>query len=72
MWRVCDSRREGVCDGHGAGDYAFNGGRETARGQAHHSWGVPVSPVELGVDSSWVNSCPVVILREELFIHTVL
>lgn len=32
----------------------------------------PVSPVEFGVDSSWVDSCPVVVLAEELLIHTVL
>lgn len=33
---------------------------------------LPVGPVELGVDSSWVNSRPVVVLGEELLIHAVL
>lgn len=33
---------------------------------------LPVSPVEFRVDGSWVNSCPVVVLGEELFIDAVL
>lgn len=41
MRRVCDSGREGVRDGHGAGHDAFNGRREATSWQAHNSWGIP-------------------------------
>lgn len=33
---------------------------------------LPISPVEFRMDGCWVNSCPVVVLSEEFFIHTVL
>lgn len=33
---------------------------------------LPIGPVELGMDGRRVNSCPVVVLSEEFFIHTVL
>lgn len=33
---------------------------------------LPISPIELRVDSDWVNPRPVVVLCEELLIDTVL
>lgn len=41
MWRVCDSRWKGVCDGHSAGHDAFNGWWEATSWQVNYSWGVP-------------------------------
>lgn len=41
MGRVCGSGREGVRDGHGARDDAFDGRREATGRQAHHPGGVP-------------------------------
>lgn len=48
MRRVYDGGREGVCDGHGAGNDAFNRWREAAGLQGHHSGGIPGEERERG------------------------